>query len=76
MHLPRFHVVVCPECWYAVLPSTTEAHFSPMRPHASTKETRMRMAVAVGQINELIQTQDELRPVDFPFPGATALLPN
>jgi hypothetical protein len=70
IHLPEFHVVICKECKYAVLPSHIDGHFA-TKPHKSGKKERQENLEEVGKIDGLIGNEETLRRSKFPFPPAT-----
>ena len=71
-HLPKFQVIVCKQCQYAVLPSYIHAHFTAKPQHGLEKEERQRIIEAVAEIDGLISSNEALRQCEFPFPPPTS----
>src|SRR5271155_1139502 len=71
IHLPEFHVIVCKECQYAVLPSQIDAHYA-TKPHNLGKKERQQIAEEARTIDGLIGNEETLRRSEFAFPPPTA----
>jgi hypothetical protein len=71
IHLPKFRIIVCKECQYAVLPSQIDAHFA-TKPHKLSKKEQQEIEEEVGKINGLVGDEETLRQSEFIFPPATS----
>jgi superfamily II DNA helicase RecQ len=71
IHLPEFHVIICKECKYAVLPSHINTHFA-AKPHKLGVEERRKIIQEVAIVDGLIVDEKILRQSEFPFPAATS----
>jgi len=71
-HLPKFQVIICKECQYAVLPIHIESHFIAKPQHGLGKKERQRIANEVAEIDRLISNEEALRRCEFQFPPSTS----
>jgi hypothetical protein len=70
IHLPDFHIIVCKECQYSVLPSHIDTHFT-AKPHKLSKKEREEILEEVGKIDGLIGNEETLKRSEFIFPPPT-----
>jgi hypothetical protein len=61
IHVPEFSVVVCRERACAVLPSSIEAHFKPVRPPEFRWAERQGIMDAATQIERIVSDRNALR---------------
>jgi hypothetical protein len=71
IHLPRYLVIVCNKCKYAVLPSQIDTHLKNKKKYRYSKEERQIIIQEVVKIPGLIQGDVLLEA--FQFPPKTAV---
>jgi uncharacterized protein (DUF2225 family) len=71
IHLPKYSVVVCKKCKYAVLPSQIDTHLKNRKKHGYDKGQRQAIIQEVAKIPGLIQSEVQLEA--FQFPPKTAI---
>ncbi|KAF6781767.1 hypothetical protein CSOJ01_16052, partial [Colletotrichum sojae] len=68
VHDAQYSIIICTSCKYAVVANEAAAHLRNHHGSISTKD-RVKVAKVVGNIPDIIQSQDELQ--SFPYPAAT-----
>jgi hypothetical protein len=72
IHLPKFRVIVCKKCQYAVLPNEIDRHFTKTPDHGLSKASRSHIKERAARIEGLIQDQKALAAEGFALPPPTA----
>jgi uncharacterized protein (DUF2225 family) len=60
IHLPKYHVIICQKCKYAVLPSQIDTHLSNREKHGYDKDQRQAIIQEVARVPGLILSEAQL----------------